>query len=155
KQKSAFAAVNDGADPMKAVFHGMHDLAVLPDSKLLLADSFNNRVRLLDLPARKVSTFAGTGEAKFGGDGGPAAAASFNVAMCATLSPDKKRFYIADIGNHRARVVDLSTGRVDTVAGNGKKGNPVDGTNALEAPMGDARATVMARDGTLYVLLRG
>ena len=147
--------VNDGADPSKAVFKGMHDIQITHDGKALIGDSFHNRVRLLDLGTGHVSTLAGTGKGGFSGDGGPATAATFSVTMTASLSPDQKRFFIADIGSSRTRAVDLATGIVTTVAGNGKKGLPTDDADALQSPMGDTRAVTMAKDGTLYVLLRG
>ena len=147
--------VFDGSDPMKAVFHGMHDIQITKEGNAIIGDSFNHRVRLLELASGKVSTLAGTGKGAWGGDGGPAIAASFNITMTATLTPDEKHLLIADIGNHRTRSMNLSTGMVTTVAGNGKKGLPTDGANALDTPMGDTRAVTQAADGTLYVLLRG
>lgn len=147
--------VNDGAEPLKAIFNGMHDIQITRDDRAYIGDSFHNRVRLLDLASGRVSTIAGTGAAGFGGDGGPATAATFSTTMTATLSPDQKRIYIADIGNSRTRMIDLASGIVTTVAGNGKKGLPADDSNALDAPMGDTRAVTQADDGTLYVLLRG
>lgn len=147
--------VRDGPDPLTAVFNGMHDIQMLGDTKAIIGDSFHHRVRLIDFAANQVSTIAGTGTSGFGGDGGPAAAAKFNVTMTATLSPDHQRIYVADIGNHRTRAIDLASGIVTTVAGSGKKGLPADGTQALEAAMGDTRAVTQAADGTLYVLLRG
>ena len=155
EKAGASEEVHDGADPLKAVFKGMHDIQITRDGRALIGDSFHNRVRLLDLATGRVSTLAGTGKAGFSGEGGPAIAATFSVTMTAALSPDQKRFFIADIGNSRTRAVDLATGIVTTVAGNGKKGLPADDGNALESPMGDTRAVTMARDGTLYVLLRG
>ncbi|CAN5853084.1 hypothetical protein BH11VER1_BH11VER1_18930 [soil metagenome] len=148
-------AVNDGADPLKAVFKGMHDIQITREGKALIGDSFNHRVRMLDLNTGHVTTIAGTGKPGFGGDNGPATAASFNITMTASLSPDQTRYYIADIGNSRTRMVDLSSGKVTTVAGNGKKGLPIDDANGLESPTGDTRAVTQARDGTLYILLRG
>jgi sugar lactone lactonase YvrE len=102
-----------------------------------------------------VSTLAGTGAKGFGGDGGPATGGKFNITMTAVLSPDGRLLHIADIGNHRVRQIDLASGLLTTAAGNGERGLPVDGAGALETPMGDARAAVQARDGTLFVLLRG
>ena len=147
--------VGDGTDPQKALFNGMHDIMITKEGKAIIGDSFNHRVRLLDLKSGAVSTIAGTGKAAFGGDGGPATEASFSITMTASLSPDQKRYYVADIGNHRTRVVNLATGKISTVAGNGKGGLPTDGAGALETPMGDTRAVTQASDGTLYVLLRG
>ncbi len=154
-KKELPADVGDGSDPLKAVFNGMHDIHVLHDGKIVIGDSFHNRVRLFDPASGQVSTIAGTGKGGFAGDGGPATASTFSTAMTASVSPDEKRIYIADIGNHRVRMVDLTAGTVGTVAGNGQKGNPADGGGALESPMGDARAVTQAKDGTLYILLRG
>lgn len=147
--------VHDGTDPQQAVFNGMHDIRITREGKAIIADSFHNLVRLLDLKTGHVSTIAGTGKPGFTGDGGPATSATFSITMTASLSPDQKRFYIADIGNSRTRVVDLASGIVNTVAGNGKKGLPTNSTAALNTPMGDTRAVTQAADGTLYVLLRG
>jgi sugar lactone lactonase YvrE len=133
----------------------MHDIQITAGGVAIIADSFHHRVRRLDLKSGAVSTVAGSGEKGFGGDGGPATEAKFNITMTACLSPDEKRVYIADISNHRTRMVDLETGIVTTVAGNGQKGLPKDGAGALNATMGDTRAVTQAVDGTLYVLLRG
>lgn len=155
KGKKTSADVKDGADSLGAVFNGMHDIQITRDGRAYIGDSFHNRVRLLDLASGHVSTIAGTGASGFSGDGGPATAATFSVTMTASLSPDQKRIYIADIGNSRTRMIDLATSIVTTVAGSGKKGLPTDDSDALTAPMGDTRAVTQATDGTLYVLLRG
>ena len=155
KGKKTAGDVADGTDPQKAIFNGMHDIQIARDDRIYIGDSFHNRVRLLDLAGGLVSTIAGTGAGGFSGDGGPATAATFSVTMTATLSPDQKRIYIADIGNSRTRAIDLASGIVSTVAGNGKKGLPADDSDAPNAPMGDTRAVTQANDGTLYVLLRG
>jgi sugar lactone lactonase YvrE len=147
--------VKDGPDPLAAVFNGMHDIQITKDDRAIIGDSFNHRVRLYDLRSGAVSTIAGTGAKGFGGDGGPATAAKFNITMTATLSPDGRRVYIADIGNHRTRMFDLASGALATVAGSGARGLPADGSPSLEAAMGDTRAVTQAEDGTLYVLLRG
>lgn len=148
------ADMKNGANPLEALFNGMHDIAIKGDTAYL-ADSFNHVIRTYDLKTREVATLAGTGKSGFSGDGGPAKDAQFHVTMTGTLSPDGKRLLIADIGNHRAREIDLSTLTVRTIAGSGQKGNPADGTPAPEAPLGDARATLETSDGTVYVLLRG
>ena len=154
-KKKPLPPLNDGSDPLAAMFNGMHDIQITSDDRAIIGDSFNHRVRLLDLKSGKVSTIAGTGKSTFGGDGGPATEAGFNITMTASLSPDEARIYIADIGHHRTRQIDLKTGIVTTVAGNGKGGLPTDGGAALDTPMGDTRAVAQARDGTLYILLRG
>lgn len=147
--------IHDGGKPLEAIFYGMHDIQITKTDLAIIGDSFHHRVRQFDLKTGEIRTIAGSGAKGFGGDGGPASDGEFNVTMTACLSPDGKRIYIADIGNHRTRMVDLETGVLSTVAGNGKGGLPRDETAALEATMGDTRAVTQADDGTLYVLLRG
>ena len=142
-------------DLAPAVYDGMHDISVGPDGAIYAADSFQHRIVRLDPKTHVATLFAGTGKSGFGGDGGPADQAQFNITMCGTLSPDGAFMTIADIGNHRVRRIDLKTRVVTTLAGNGKRGLPKDGDDALKAPMGDVRATCVAKDGTVYALLRG
>jgi len=155
EKNKVHSEVKDGPDPEAAFFNGMHDIQITKSDQAIIGDSFNHRVRLLDLRSGAVSTLAGTGKTEFIGDGGPATQAGFNITMTASLSPDEARLYIADIGHHRTREVNLATGIVTTVAGNGKGGLPTDGGSALDTPMGDTRAVTQAKDGTLYILLRG
>jgi sugar lactone lactonase YvrE len=61
---------------------------------------------------------------------------------------------IADIRNRRIRSIDLKTGTIKTLAGNGEKGKPKAGEKATEQPLADPRASVMDAKGNLYVLER-
>ncbi len=142
-------------DLAPAVYDGMHDIAVGPDGSIYAADSFQHRIIRLDPKTHVATVFAGTGKAGFSGDGGPADQAQLNIPMCGVIDPSGKSMVIADLVNQRVRRIDLTTKVITTIAGNGQKGLPKDGDDALAAPMGDARAACVARDGTLYVLLRG
>src|SRR5206468_754102 len=59
----------DGGPGKEAQFNGMHSLAALPNGELLLADTWNQRVRRFDPKDGRVSAFAGTGAKGFAGDG--------------------------------------------------------------------------------------
>jgi DNA-binding beta-propeller fold protein YncE len=142
-------------DLAPAVYDGMHDISIGPDGSIYASDSFQHRIVRLDPKTHVATLFAGTGKSGFGGDGGPADQAKMNIPMCGVIDPSGKFMVIADIVNHRVRQIDLKTRIITTIAGNGKKGLPKDGDDALNAPMGDARAACVAQDGTLYVLLRG
>lgn len=134
--------------------NGMHDLAIAADGRVYLADTFNHLIRVFDPETRRVTTLAGTGEPGFAGDGGPAVAAAFNQPYCGSLSPDGRRLLIADIRNHRLRMIDLATNSVHTIAGNGTPGKPIDGALATETPIAGPRAACEATDGTVYLVLR-
>lgn len=144
----------DGGPATKAEFNGMHSLAVAPDGTVYLADTWNNRVRKLDPRTGIVTAFAGTGEKGYSGDGGPAAQAQFGGIYCVALDPKGERMYLADLDNRRIRVVDLRTGVVTTVAGNGQKGVPADGADARSSPLVDPRAVAADDRGNVYILER-
>ena len=142
-------------DLAPAVYDGMHDISIAPDGSIYASDSFQHRIIRLDPKTHVATVFAGTGKAGYSGDGGPADQAQLNIPMCGVIDPSGKFMVIADLVNQRVRRIDLATKVITTIAGNGKKGLPKDGDEALHTPMGDARAACVAKDGTVYVLLRG
>ncbi len=70
---------------------------------IYIADYSNNRVRKIN-PSGIISTFAGTGMAAFGGDGGQATAAKLTLPVDVVAKPDGS-LIIADFGNHRVRKI--------------------------------------------------
>ena len=144
----------DGGPASNAQFNGPHNLAVLPNGDVLVADTWNNRIRQIDSKSGVITTIIGTGEKGFDGDDGPANKAKFGGLYCATLDPKGEILYLADLDNRRIRKVVLKTGTVTTVAGNGQKGVPKDGAEAASAPLVDPRAVTADRKGNVYVLER-
>jgi len=141
-------------DLSPAVFNGLHDLSIAPDGAIFVADTFQHRIVRIDPKTHAATAFAGTGEPGFAGDGGPAAQAKFNNPFCCSLSPDGKAMVVADLGNSRVRRIDLATQRIETIAGNGKKGIPESGATALTSPLNGPRAACVAKDGTVYIVQR-
>jgi hypothetical protein len=143
----------DGGLALKATFNGMHSLAVTPNGTIYAADTWNNRVRKID-PAGKISAFAGTGKKGSNGDGEPALHADLGGIYCVAFNADFKKLYLTDLDNRKIHVVDLKTGIIDLVAGNGKKGIPQDGADAKAQPLVDPRAACVDRQGNVYILER-
>lgn len=145
-------AAGDGGPTKDAIYNGMHDLA-LGDGMLFLADTFNNRIRSLDLKTMTVDTFAGKG-GKGGFKDGPIDVAEFKDPYTVTISPDGKKLLIGDLPNRRVREINLETREVRTVAGNRKRGVPEDGALAVEAPLVSPRAAIYGLDGSVYIASR-
>lgn len=149
------ADAGDGGPVEQAKFNGMHNLAITPEDEVLLADTWNYRIRRLDPRTLVISNLAGVGKKGFGGDGGSLTAAQFGSVIQIALDAARGHLYVADIDNRRVRRLALKSGTVETVAGNGAKGAPTDGAVATEAPLVDPRAVTPDGAGGFYILERG
>ena len=137
-----------------ATFNSMHNLAASTDGFIYLADTWNNRIRKFDPMTGIITAFAGTGKNGYAGEGGPALKATFTGIYSLAFSFPPTKLYLADLENRRIRVIDMKTGSVDLVAGNGKRGVPQDGAEAKSAPLVDPRAVAVDRKGNVYILER-
>lgn len=108
----------DGGPAVSAALNEPCALALDGKGFLYIADQSNNRVRRVDLQAGTISTIAGTGEAAYSGDGGPAREATLAGPSGLAMGPDGA-LYIADTFNGRIRRVDPESGIIGTVVGDG------------------------------------
>ncbi len=145
----------DGGPASRAQFNGMHNLAVAPGGDIFIADTWNRRVRRIDGRTGIITTIAGTGAKGFSGDGGPADRAECGDIYCVAMDVPRNRLLLADLDNRRVRVVTLDDGKMGTLAGNGGRGAPADGSPAKESPLMDPRAVAGDAAGNVYVLERG
>src|SRR5262245_42913736 len=98
----------------------------------------------------RATTFAGTGTAGFGGDGGPASQAQFKDPHGLVIIRDQ--MYIADTLNHRVRKIDMKTNVITTVAGTGEPGYSGDGGPAVKAAFNGTFGIALTKTGErLYV----
>lgn len=144
----------DGGPAASALLHDPHGLIIGPGDLMYIADTLNNRVRQVDIKSGKISTLAGTGEKGFSGDGGPALQAKFDGVFGIALTDSGDKLFIADLGNRRVRMIELKSGIVSTVAGNGTDAIPMDMAVAIQSPLQDPRAVAVDPRGNLYILER-
>jgi len=123
-------------------------LTVAPDGKLLVVDRSHYTIRRVDLQSGSVETIAGNGKKKFKGDGGPATGASiFFPHGIAVDSKDNVIF--SDKAHFRIRRI-TPDGMIDTIAGNGMRGNLGDGGDALDTELYSVTSLILNDQDEIY-----
>jgi DNA-binding beta-propeller fold protein YncE len=142
--KSGFTA---GAGT-NAKFDTPRGISFSPDgAAALIADSKNHKIRHIDLTSKDVVTICGANQGFRDGTG---TNAKFTKPHGVAYSPDGLSALIADKGNHRVRMVILSSKVVTTLAGKGGRGS-TDGIGTLakfDAPL----AVAWSPDGQVAVV---
>ncbi|HKQ75041.1 MAG TPA: hypothetical protein VJ810_15200 [Blastocatellia bacterium] len=137
----------DGGPATKAQLFAPHDLAFDAEGNLLIADTFNHRIRRIDRHGQ-ITTVAGNGNAAYSGDNGPATQAALNNPQGIAFDRDGA-LLIADTFNHVVRRVDRG-GTITTFAGT-VPGHGGDGGAASRAQINLAMAVAAAPDGAVYI----
>jgi uncharacterized protein (TIGR03437 family) len=145
----------DGGPATAAMLSGPRGVTLDAAGNLFIADSDNNRIRVVSNGI--IRTIAGTGSAGFSGDGGPATAATLSLPW-AVIVDAKGNLLISDYNSHRIR--KISNGNISTVAGsavsacqssvacNGYSG---DGGAATDAALGNSYGIALDAAGNLYI----
>ena len=140
----------DGGLAAKAGMVEPNGLALSPDqTKLFITDVAGHRVRVVDLGSGMIETFAGTGEAKHDGDGGPAVQAGVFGARAVAFAPDGSLYVMERQGSCIRRIRD---GVIETVAGTGGRGYAGDGGDARQAVFDAPKEMAVDPDGNIYVV---
>jgi sugar lactone lactonase YvrE len=143
----------DGGAAAAASLNMPHEIQSDSAGNLYVAERDNHVVRRVDAKTGVISTFAGTGAPGFSGDGGPATRAQLRQPHSIAVAP-KGRLLICDIGNHRIRQVNVSSGVIETYGGTGERQPTPDGASVKNAPLNGPRTIAIDRDGALYLALR-
>ena len=97
--------------------------------------------------------FAGDGWVVFGGDGGPATAATLGE-ITSMAADNKGNVYLLDYGNLRVRKVDTN-GIITTFAGGGSSIYAIDGVEATTALLNNPTAIACDKWGNVYIAQTG
>jgi RHS repeat-associated protein len=138
----------DGGMATSAQLNAPISMTVDADNSLYIADWFNHRIRKVS-PNGVISTYAGTGVASFGGDGGIATSAHLNRPINVVMGKQGNLF-ISDWNNYRIREV-TADGKIRTIAGNGASGGCGDGGPAISACLFLPEGIALKEDGSIII----
>lgn len=143
---------SEGAAATTVELSSVMDMAVDSTQQLFILERDHHRILKVN-QAGLISTFAGTGQPGFSGDGGPARLAQFKSPMGLGID-HQDQIYIADTENHLIRKIDRE-GAITTLAGNGLYGFSGDQGDPLKAQLDSPSDIVIAPNGLVYIADRG
>ena len=150
----------DGGPAVAASLYEPSALVLDGRGNLYVADQGNHRVRRINLTTGVIETVAGTGESGYNGDGVVGSEASLAGPSGLACGLDGV-LYIADTFNGRIRVLDLGTGMISTVVGDGGEyryqGPADESSSSVSRPSGiavDRRGGILVTDSDSHLIRR-
>lgn len=140
----------DGGPADSASLNEPVALAIDMKGKLYVADQTNNRVRMIDTVTGIITTIAGTGEAGYNGDHMPATEAGLAGPSGLALDEDGN-LYIADTFNGRIRKLDVQSGNIETIVGDGESFHYQPGMNEESLSVARPYGIGFDRQGCLLI----
>lgn len=137
----------DGGQATAANLNNPTAITVDPAGNIIFSDQYNQRIRKVDKNGI-ITTIAGNGNAAYGGDNGPATAASLNYP-CGVVADQNGDVYVVDDVNNRVR--KISNGTITTVAGNGSATYSGDGGPATAAALNVPTGIAVDAQGNIYI----
>ena len=123
---------------------------------IFIADGIDNAIREVNVAANQITTVAGIGLGNYSGDRGAATAADLYDPTAVAVAEQQGTgsagdIYVADSANNVVRQVNLSTGLITTVAGNGTWGYSGDGYAATTAELDDPMGIAVDAAGDIFI----
>ncbi len=169
--------LDDGRPATEARLYDIVGIAVDGRGHVYVVDKGSNRVRKIDASSGVMSTVAGICRYGYDGDDKPAVKSMLHAPEAVVVDAHDN-LYISDTMNHRVRKVDVQTGIITTVAGNGESGyedknmggcgaarfvakesagqlKHGDGLPAVEAVVNSPVGLALDPQGLLYICERG
>jgi streptogramin lyase len=134
----------DGATTTSALFKQPKSLELDAQGNMFILDQQNFRIRKIERGTNAMSLVAGNGMQGSEGDGGPATAAKLFFEAGSNPEPSGglvlagDKMYVSETLSNRIRVIDMTTGMIDTVLG-------------PEAGLNHPRDIEIGPDGDLYI----
>ncbi len=161
----------DGGPALAAELDTTCGVAVDLAGNLYLSSEWANNIRRVDRATGIIRTFAGQNAREYGaeqgasrpypgprvslmgyhGDGGPASAAAFQHPEHLAFDEECRQLYVCDNSNDRVRKIDMQSGVITTVLGNGQRASNGDGGLAVAASTLMPDAICLDHANNLYV----
>lgn len=139
----------DGSPIAGTPLKGPRSLDFDREGNLWLATREGNQVFKFELKAGKIHHIAGTGKGGFTGHGEPALEATLSGPKGISVDASGN-VWLADCESHSIRMIDARSGRIELIAGTGKKGDGADG-DPLKCEMGRPHGVYADADGGIYI----
>ena len=133
----------DGGPAVEATIQEPVGISFAPDGSLLIADFTANRIRQVAADGT-ISTLAGTGR-----DGRTGTGADLGLPAHVAVDPTGRYVAVPTLGNV-VRRIDLETGHIETVAGDGEQRTTGEGGPATKASVESPHGAAYDEDGNLY-----
>lgn len=129
-------------------------LADAASGRLFVADTNHHRIVVADLATGAVTAVVGQGAPGY--QEGGFVDARFDQPQGMALSADGGTLFVADVGNHAVRAIDLAAGTVTTLAGTGDQAAQYPPAAGIAPAVELTSPWDLVRDGdTLYVAMAG
>lgn len=138
-----------GAAISGAALMGPRALDIESTGNLILALREGNSIYRMDLKTQTYHLLAGTGKNGYSGDEGPAVQGQLSGPKGVAVAANGD-VYFADTESHTIRVVRAATGKLQTVVGDGKRGDGPDG-NPRHCRLDRPHGICLDADGNLYI----
>ena len=139
----------DGATLKGTPLNGPRALDFDGRHSLYLALREGNAVYRVDLRKQTLHHLAGTGKKGFTGNGGPAKQATLSGPKGIAIAPNGD-VYLADTESHTVRVIRAATGIIETVVGDGQRGDGPDG-DPLKCRTARLHGVFVDKGGNVYI----
>ena len=146
----------DNAAATSAQLKSPAGVSIDAQTNVVIADTGNHRIRLVNASTGIITTVAGNGATAFNGsgsysgDGGAATLAGLNFPYAVSYDL-AGNMYIPDSGNNRIRMVSATTGEITTVAGTNARGFGGDNGPATSARLYAPSGVAFDAAGNLYI----
>ena len=117
---------------------------------MYIAEAMNHCIRLVERGSGLIESVAGTGEAGYSGDGGPANQATLNQPYSLQIDTNGD-IYVVDRLNYVIRKIDAISRTITTVAGTGESGYGGDGDRAVRAQLREPNDCFLDGSGGLLI----